>query len=84
MILASYCIKWYNNNNIYRSGKSTDGQVAVSLLLHCIQSETYALVLGRDGHLRVWSCSKSACVRSIDVLGDTADSQSQLTQGCKF
>lgn len=67
----------------FRSGKSTDGQVAVSLLLHCIGSDCYAFVLGRDGHLRVWSCNKGNCINSLDVLMDTGDSQSALTQGCK-
>lgn len=70
-------------NIFYFRGKNSDGGVIVSLVLHSLGLEIYAIALCRDGNLRVWSCQKGQHVAVSDVLADTADAGRHLMQGGK-
>ncbi|KAK9890753.1 hypothetical protein WA026_012101 [Henosepilachna vigintioctopunctata] len=53
--------------------KVSDGDNVVSLVLHSVNSETYAITLTRDCHLKFWSCTKSQCSSTINILAETGD-----------
>lgn len=57
--------------NLSCRSKSSDGNVIVSVVLHTVGLETYALTLCRNGHLRIWSCTKSQCIAVSDILTET-------------
>ncbi|KAK0176406.1 hypothetical protein PV328_000545 [Microctonus aethiopoides] len=48
-------------------GRSTEGQVAMSLVIHTCGNDTYLFALCREGNVRMWSCNKAQCVAVADV-----------------
>ncbi|XP_043288252.1 nuclear pore complex protein Nup160 homolog isoform X2 [Venturia canescens] len=51
-------------------GRSSEGQVAMSLVIHTCGNDTYLFALCREGNVRMWSCNKSQCVAVADVAID--------------
>ncbi|XP_015116338.1 nuclear pore complex protein Nup160 homolog [Diachasma alloeum] len=51
-------------------GKGTEGQVAMSLVIHNFGNDTYLFALCREGNVRMWSCNKNQCVAVADVAID--------------
>lgn len=51
-------------------GRSSEGQVAMSLVIHTCGNETYLFALCREGNVRMWSCNKAQCVAVADVAID--------------
>ena len=64
-------------------GRASDGDMAVSIVLHSMGLETYLFSLSRDGNLRMWSCSRALFVMSTDMMGNIAETGRNLTQGGK-
>ncbi|KAI4461367.1 nuclear pore complex protein [Holotrichia oblita] len=56
--------------------KGSDGNVIVSVVLHTVGLETYALTLCKNGHLRIWSCTKYQCIAVSDILTETLSNNS--------
>jgi len=65
-------------------GKTSESDIAVSMVLHSVGLETYLFSLSRDGNLRMWSCSRAQCIMVANVLNDIAETGRNLTQGGKF
>lgn len=65
-------------------GKASDGDMAVSMVLHSVGLETYLFSLSRDGNLRMWSCSRAQCVMGTDMMSNIAETGRNLMQGGKF
>ncbi|XP_045475134.1 nuclear pore complex protein Nup160 homolog [Harmonia axyridis] len=61
--------------------RTNDGDKVVSLVLHSVGVETYAITLTRDGHLKFWSCSKVQCISVINILSETGDYSTNSQQG---
>lgn len=43
------------------------------MILHNIQTDVYAVILTNDGYLRVWNCSRIACMGGSDILMDSTN-----------
>ncbi|GJQ71484.1 hypothetical protein Trydic_g11201 [Trypoxylus dichotomus] len=56
--------------------KTSDGNMIVSVVLHTIGLEIYALTLCKNGHLRIWSCTKYQCIAVSDILTETLSNTS--------
>ncbi|KAL3269609.1 hypothetical protein HHI36_008672 [Cryptolaemus montrouzieri] len=63
--------------------KTNDGDNVVSIVLHSIGLETYAITLTRDAHLKFWSCTKFQCVAVINIMSETGDYSSNPLQGAQ-
>lgn len=48
-------------------GRSSEGHVPMSLVLHSYGHETYLFALCREGNVRMWACSKAQCVAVADI-----------------
>lgn len=51
-------------------GRSSEGQVAMSLVIHTCGNDTYLFALCREGNVRMWSCNRAQCVAVADVAID--------------
>ncbi|XP_012270896.1 nuclear pore complex protein Nup160 homolog [Orussus abietinus] len=51
-------------------GRSSEGHVAMSLILHTYDNDTYLFALCREGNVRMWSCNKAQYVAVADVAID--------------
>jgi hypothetical protein len=65
-------------------GRTSDGDMAVSMVLHSMGLETYLFSLSRDGNLRMWSCSRAQFVMATDMMSNIAETGRNLTQGGTF
>lgn len=52
-------------------GRSSEGHVPMSLVLHSYGHETYLFALCREGNVRMWACSKAQCVAVADIAIDS-------------
>lgn len=62
-------------------GRSSEGHVPMSLVLHSFGHETYLFALCREGNVRMWACSKAQCVAVADIAIDSSRVPSQGVQG---
>ena len=60
-------------------GRNTEAYVAMSLVIHSYDSDTYLFALCREGNLRVWSCNKTQCV----AVTDAATENRVVSQGAQ-
>lgn len=48
-------------------GRNIEAQMAMSLVIHGYESDTYLFALCREGNVRMWSCNKQQCVAVTDA-----------------
>lgn len=50
--------------------RTSEAQVAMSLVIHSFGNDTYLFALCRDSNIRMWSCNKAQCVAVVDAAID--------------